>query len=168
MDDLEVIRRAIEEHHKIRSGLRQVGAAVNDMEALFGLQQAHASWGQGSVKEITDTLGRVQQTVNEMKQGLDRHFGFEEQYLPPVFGENLMKALLLEHSEVRQKLNDCEESVNRDVQGLPQERLLEYRTTIERTIADLTAAIEGHASREEVVLRMLERALEKEKQDKAR
>ena len=44
MDDLEVIRRAIEEHHKIRSGLRQVGAAVNDMEALFGLQQAHASW----------------------------------------------------------------------------------------------------------------------------
>ena len=103
-----------------------------------------------------------------MKQGLDRHFGFEEQYLPPVFGENLMKALLLEHSEVRQKLNDCEESVNRDVQGLPQERLLEYRTTIERTIADLTAAIEGHASREEVVLRMLERALEKEKQDKAR
>ncbi len=164
MDDLAIIRRAIEEHHKIRGSFRLAGEAINDMEALFNLQQAHATWGQGSVAKLQETAGRLQQTVNAIREGLNNHFGFEEKYLPPIFGKNLMAALILEHDEIRQKLQDCAASVVADITGLPQDKLLAYRGQIQRMVSDLSSSMESHASREEIIFRMLERALEKEKQ----
>jgi hypothetical protein len=167
MDDLAVVRKAIEEHHKVRSNIRLVGEAMNDMEAVFGLQQANADWSQGSVQGLSETVDRMQRTINGLSAGLKNHFGFEELYLPPVFGNNLMKALLLEHGEVRQKLDECAGSIVTDVRGLPQGTLLTFRSTVQRLVADLGNAIENHTSREEIVLRMLERALDKENRDKA-
>ena len=167
MDDLAVIRRAIEEHHRIRGNVRLAGEAVNDMEALFSLQQAHAAWGQGSIKELTEAVARLQQTIAGLGQGLNAHFGFEEQYLPPVLGTNLMKAIVLEHDEIRQKLSECAASVSADLGGQPQEKLLSFRSLVQQVVSDLSNSIESHASREEVVFRMLERALEKENQGKA-
>ena len=46
MHNLELIRKELEEHNKIKGGTRRVGEAVNDMEALFNLQQAQAIWTQ--------------------------------------------------------------------------------------------------------------------------
>ncbi len=166
MDDLAIIRRAIEEHHKLRTNVRLAGEAVNDMEALFNLQQAHAAWGQGSIKELSDAVARLQQTVAGLGQGLNAHFGFEEQYLPPVLGTNLMKAIVLEHDEVRQKLHECAASVAADLTGQPQEKLLAFRNLVQQMVSDLSHAIESHASREEIVLGMLARALVKESQGK--
>jgi Hemerythrin HHE cation binding domain len=167
MDDLAVIRRAIEEHHKIRGSFRLAGEAINDMEALFNLQQAHATWGQGSVTKLQETAERLQQSVNAVREGLNNHFGFEEQYLPPIFGKNLMKALVLEHDEIRQKLRECAVSVVADVRGASQEKLLSYRGELQRMVSDLSNTMESHASREEIIFRMLERALESEKQSQA-
>jgi hypothetical protein len=166
MDDLAVVRKAIEEHHKVRSNIRLVGEAMNDMEAVFGLQQANADWSQGSVQGLSETVDRMQRTINGLSAGLKNHFGFEELYLPPVFGNNLMKALLLEHGEVRQKLDECAGSIVTDVRGLPQGTLLTFRSTVQRLVADLGNAIENHTSREEIILKMLERALDKENRDK--
>jgi hypothetical protein len=164
MDDLEVVRKAIEEHHKVRSNIRLVGEAMNDMEAVFGLQQANADWSQGSVQGLSETVDRMQRTINGLSAGLKNHFGFEELYLPPVFGDNLMKALLMEHGDVRQKLDACAGSIVADVRGLPQGKLLSYRSVVQRLVAELGNAIENHTSREEIILKMLERALDKEKQ----
>ena len=163
MDDLAVIRRAIEEHHRIRGNIRLAGEAVNDMEALFSLQQANADWGQGSVAKLTETTDKVQRAVNGLKEGLQNHFGFEEKYLPPVFGHNLMHAIVVEHDEVRQKLQECSASVVVEVQGLPQEKLLSFRNLVQQMVSDLSNLIESHASREEMIFKMLERALEREK-----
>ncbi len=166
MDDLAVVRKAIEEHHKVRSNIRLVGEAMNDMEAVFGLQQANADWSQGSVQGLSETVDRMQRTISGLSAGLKNHFGFEEAYLPPVFGSNLMKALLLEHTEVREKLAECASSIVADVSGLPQGKLLSFRSTVQRLVADLGNVIENHTSREEVILRMLEKALEKEQREK--
>jgi hypothetical protein len=43
-DQLEMIDRLISEHHGIRDYVRLVGDSLNDIEALFSLQRAHAGW----------------------------------------------------------------------------------------------------------------------------
>jgi len=162
MTHLEIIRRAIEEHHKVRSGIRLVGEAVNDFDALFGLQKSYSTWSQSSVEEIAGRVSRVQETVASLDEGLNKHFGFEEQYLPPVFGGSLMKALLFEHNEIRRKLADSRAALATNVAGMAQERLLAHKYLVEQVIDGLCQTIEAHAGREETVFRMLERALEAE------
>ena len=166
MDELDVIRRAIEEHHRIRADIRLAGEAVNDMEALFNLQQAHAAWGQGSVRQLTEATGRLQATIEGLRKGLGAHFGFEERYLPDIFGKNLMMALILEHDEVRGKLLDCASTVSTGVAGLQQESLLSFRNVVQQKTSDLSSTMESHASREEIILRMLEKSLERQRQAK--
>ena len=133
---------------------------MNDLEAIFAMQRAHASWAQSSVEALPQNVGRLQQTVIAVSEGLKRHFAFEEQYLPPVFGETLMKALVFEHNEIRGKLADCGNSIVTDIKGLSQERLLGHRSVIQQAVSDLIQAFEAHASREDTILRMIERALE--------
>ncbi len=162
MTHLEIIRRAIEQHHKVRSGIRQVGEAINDFDALFGLQKSSATWSQSSVSEIAGRLASVRETITSLDDGLNKHFGFEEKYLPPVFGESLMKALIFEHNEIRRKLVDTRAALATDVSAMSQERLLGHKYFVEQVVDGLTQTIEGHADREETIFRMLERALEAE------
>jgi hypothetical protein len=98
--------------------------------------------------------------------GLKKHFGFEEEHLPPVFGETLMKALILEHEDIRGRLASCGTSIVLDIKGMPQEKLLAHRSSIQQAVSDLIQSIEAHASKEDTILHMMEKALEAD--DKAK
>jgi hypothetical protein len=159
-DYLATVRRIIEEHHKIRSDVTQVGGAANDLAALFSLQRAYSTWSQSSLEALAEKQDKLKETINLMAEGLNRHFAFEEEYLPPIFGAILMQALLLEHREVRQKLAGIKSTVtDTRLEGLEQKELLARRTQIQNVVSDTRQAIEEHAGHEEVILRMLERAL---------
>ena len=163
MDQLEIIRRTIEEHHKIRGNIRLIGEATNDMEALFSLQQAEANWGQSSIQSIVQNVDKLKQTIHRLSEGLKNHFALEEQWLPPVLGDNLAKALVLEHDEIRDKLVKCEAGFVNDISEFQRDKLLSYRTSVEQVIDDLIGLIEGHAGREDIVLSMIEKALSRER-----
>ncbi len=160
MTNLEIIRRAIEEHHKIATGIRLVGEAVNDFDALFGLQKSFSTWSQSSVSDVSARVVRIRETAGSLEDGLNKHFEFEEHYLPPVFGESLMKALLFEHNEIRRKLAETKAALAADPASMPQERMLAHKYLVEQVIDTLSQMIEAHAGREETIFRMLERALE--------
>jgi hypothetical protein len=163
MEQLEIIQRTIQEHHKIRNNLRLVGDAINDIEAVVSLQQAETSWGQSKVQDVERNMDRLKQTISRLNEGLTNHFGFEEKYLPGVFGPALMKALVLEHDEVRERLAKCKAAFIDDIVQFSREKLLSYRSSIQQLVDDLSGLIEGHASREEIILLMIEKALIKEK-----
>jgi hemerythrin len=158
-DYLVTIRRIIEEHHKIKSGVAQVGESANDLAAIFSLQRAYSTWSQSSLEALAQKQDKLKETINLMAEGLDRHFSFEEEYLPPIFGEILMRALLFEHHKIRQKLAKTKSTVNTRLEGLGRRELLTQRTHIQHIIDDVRQAIEEHANCEEVILHMLERAL---------
>ena len=162
MEQLEIIRRTIEQHHKIRNNLQAVGEAANDFEAVFSLQQSGTQWGQSSVQDVARNIENLKKTVQQTDIGLQRHFEFEEKYLPDVLGANLMKALLLEHNEIRDRLLKCTAAFMDNVSNSSREQLLSYRTSVQQIIDDLTGYIESHASREEIILNMIEKALHKE------
>jgi hypothetical protein len=73
-----------------------------------------------------------------------------------------MKALLREHREVSQQLQDVKGMLSGSrLEGMDQRDLLAKRAVIQQDITDLGQAIEEHAQHEEVILNMLKRTLEK-------
>jgi hypothetical protein len=163
-DYLTIIRMTIEEHYKIREHIRTVGESVNDLEALFSLQKASSGWSQSSAEALAERQRRLQQTLNFLAEGLKNHFGFEERYLPPVFGEVLMQALLLEHRDIKAKLEEARSTLaGTHWEGLKQEDSLARRMLVQHLIDGICQSVEEHATKEEMILKMMERALEETK-----
>ena len=163
-DALTVITRAISEHRSIMEHVKLTGDTVNDIEALFTLYGAQSAWSQTSVTAVIEKQEKLVQAISFLEQGLKNHFGFEEEALPPLFGELLMKAILREHSAILGQINHAKTTLsNSKVEGLEQEELLSKKSQIQEAINHLRQAVEEHAYHEEIVLNMMKKALEESK-----
>lgn len=160
-DNLAIVLRIIAEHHAIRQHVRLVGDSVNDMEALFNLQKAHSGWAQSSVGTVAEKQRQLGQLIVSLEEGLKNHFFYEEKYLPPILGEILMKALLLEHHDINKDIERAKAAVaDTKLEGLPQNELLAKKTELQQMISNICQTVEHHASDEELILKMVKRALE--------
>ncbi len=156
---LDRLKEIIEEHRAIRSYVRLVGDSISDKEALSSLEQAQATVA-GQPEVLSYKLERLKQTLNQLDEGLRNHFAREEDWLPPVLGKYLMKALLIEHGEMRKSIEDARSAAlatvvsELDDKGLAA-RDAELKTLVER----LSQIIMDHAAMEDRVLGMLEKAV---------
>ncbi len=163
-DNLAIVNRAIEEHHTIRRHVKLVGDSVSDLEALFSLQKARPDWILSSPETLSEKQVNLQQTISTLGDGLKNHFGFEERLFPPLFGELLMQALLLEHNGIKKQIDEAESFVaNAKLEGLSRREVLAKKTQIQQRIEGILQLVEEHASREETILKMLKTALEAKK-----
>jgi len=160
-DNLALINRVIEEHHTIRGNLKLVGDSVSDLEALFSLQKARPDLILSSPEALKEKQEKLQQTLSFLDDGLKNHFGFEEKLLPPLFGEFLMKALILDHRAIKKQI-DAAKSLAADtiLAGVSQKELLSRKSRIQQEVENILQLVEDHAAREETILKMLKRALE--------
>lgn len=159
-DYLALIERIIEEHRKIREHVRLAGEAVNDIEAMFTLQRATSGWAQSSLEGLRARQGQLLQAVSFLEEGLKNHFGFEEEYLPPLFGEQLMNALIFEHRGVRRQIAKARDMLaSARLEKLNQRELLAKKAEIQQTISDISQTVEEHARHEEIILDMMKKAL---------
>jgi hypothetical protein len=100
------------------------------------------------------------QTANSLGEGLKNHFALEEKHLPPILGDLLMQGLKLEHADIRKSLDGLQGTLSAiKLKESRSEQLLTSRWSIQQKLDDLRQLIEGHASREEVILHMAKRAL---------
>ncbi|MFC2022988.1 hemerythrin domain-containing protein [Chloroflexota bacterium] len=160
-DNLAIINRVIEEHHTVRGNIKLAGETVNDLEAMARARSSHADWSQSSVQDLAEHNERLQQAVSYLADGLQNHFSFEEQSLPPLLGKPLMAAFVLEHGEIREKLAAVKSKVaGSRIEGLGQPEMLAAKSNIQQLVTGLSHMIEEHAGREEVILGMVKRALE--------
>lgn len=163
-DNLAIINRAIEEHHTIRGHIKLVGDSISDLEALFNLQKARPDWILSSLEALSERQVKLQQTISSLDEGLKNHFGFEEKLLPPLFGELLMQALILEHRGIKRQIDEAESLVvNTKLEGLSQKELLSKKAQIQQKVEGILQLVEEHAGREETILKMLKKALEAKK-----
>ncbi|MBI4304204.1 MAG: hemerythrin domain-containing protein [Chloroflexi bacterium] len=162
-DYLAIVLRVIEEHHTIRGNIKLVGDSVNDLEAMFNLQNVYASWTQSSIDALAQKRDKLLQTFSVLDAGLRRHFFYEEKYLPPIFGEILIKALIMDHHEILRKIDEANVMTSgTSFEGLAQEELLAKKTQFQQALIGICKLNEDHLSREEVILGMTKRALEEE------
>ena len=159
---LDIINKVIEEHQRIRGHVKLVGESVPDREALAGLEKERAEWIPGRIGISDETKGKLNQAIAGLTEGLKNHFTFEGGALPSLLGEYFMQAILLDHAEIMKALKEGEAIVAKAEMenGFSREELIARETQLQQMVGNICHLIEEHASREEVILDMLKRALE--------
>ncbi len=166
-DYLTTIRRIIEWHQTLREHIRLVGDSLSDREALTILKRARADWVPGRPEILAEKQKKLQRAISSLNEGLKNHFAYEEKYLPPILGELFMRALILDHQEIREKIKENESIVaNIKLEGLSRDESLSQESYIQQVIESSCQLFEEHATREEIILEMLRRALEDKEQNK--
>ena len=160
-DKLAIINRIIEWHQTIRGHVRLVGDSISDEEALLALEKARLEWIPGQLEVLAEKQKKLQQAMGFLDEGLQNHFAYEEQVLPPLLGELFMRALILDHQEIRKEISETKSiTAAAKLEGLRREELLSQESNIKQTIQGVCQLIEEHAIREETILEMLQRALQ--------
>jgi hypothetical protein len=153
------------EHSLVKQNIRLVGDSVNDVEALFGLERTYSGLTQTSLEELPHRQERLELALSLLREGLANHFAFEENALPPLFGEVLMDALVLEHHTIRKAIDKAQDIVHDSlVDRLDQEGKLAWKSVLQKVINGLTQEIHSHAADEETVLKMLKKSLQSGKE----
>jgi hemerythrin len=161
-DKLAIIKRVIDEHQTIRKHIKLVGDSVSDQEALTTLQKAHADFIPGRLEVASEKQNKLQQAMSFLEEGLKNHFAFEEKVLPPLLGELLMQALVLEHREISREIDEAISTVaNTRLEGLSREELVSKESHTQQMIDSICQLVEEHATKEEAILEMIRRAVEK-------
>jgi len=166
-DDLAIITRLIDEHQILKRHVKLVGDSITDEEALRSLERARADWIPGRTEILAEKHNKLQQTMSFLDEGLNNHFAFEEKVLPPFLGELLMHALVLEHREIKNQVDEAKSMIaNARLDGLSREELLAKESQLQQRINGICSLVNEHRTREEAVLEMLQRALGAKEQDK--
>ena len=166
-DNLTIINRVIEEHQTIRAYVKLAGDSTSDQEALMALTKMRPDWIPGQLDILTEKQNKLEQVLSSLQEGLRHHFDFEETALPPLLGELFMTALILDHQAIRKGISEAKAALaEATTEELSREELLSKESQIQQAVDNLCQQIEDHAGREEVILEMLQRALEEQEPDK--
>lgn len=160
-ENLELIKAVIDQHRAIREHAGSVGAMMSDQDALTALEKARSDWTPGRFEALSEKRNRLQQLLSQLDEGIHRHFDFEEGALPPLLGDLLMRALRLEHTEIEREMGEAGTMItNMPLEGSNREELLARESRIQQRIGVVLQLIEEHATREETILEMIQRALD--------
>jgi len=150
---LRRVIRVIEEHHSITESLKLVGDSVAEGEVLRSLRGAGSDWVPGQPEVLGKKLEKLQQTLSHLEEGLRNHFAFEENNLPPLCGDLLMKAILIDHRKIKKKLGEAKSIVfDAKPDSLSEEELVSLGSRIKEAVDNVLNAVEGHARKEQVIL----------------
>jgi hypothetical protein len=167
-DYLAVIRKVIEEHQAIRGHVKLIGDTLSDREALDNLERARADWVPGREEALSERQNRLLVTMSSLEEGLNRHYAFEEKALPPLLGDLLMQALVLEHRDLRKVVTETKSAIaNTKLEGASREEIMSRESNIQNMIESLSHQKDEHLNREEAILYMLQRVLEEKAQSQS-
>ncbi|MBN1862905.1 MAG: hemerythrin domain-containing protein [Dehalococcoidales bacterium] len=163
-DYLAKVEEIIAEHQGIRDSVRRVGESVSDQEALSSLRSADSDWVAGRPELLEQKQSRLKETLDYLEDGMRKHFAREEEVLPSVLGEFLMRALLLEHQEILKTIDRSRSvALNTKFSGMSREALESRDSEIKQTVDGLCRLVEGHADKEDLMLETVKIALDKGK-----
>lgn len=161
-DYLGIVNAIIAQHHALMGQVKLAEGRTNDLEALFSLQRAYAHWTQSSIETLLERQTRLEEVRSLLQGGLERHFGFEEKYLPPLLGEFLMQAIVLVHRTILEQLSQAKPVLaNPRLREMKQEELLIYKLNVQQVVSQLCQSVEQHLTTEEGLLAMLKTVLER-------
>lgn len=160
-DKLSLIKKINAEHEGIKGHVKLTGDTVADTEALKAMEQLRIDWIPGQLSILTERRNKLEQVIHLLDEGLTNHFNFEEEVYPEILGDTLTHALIMDHNEIRQEIDEAKFLIAGDgLEGLSREDLLARESNIQQVIDGICNMIEEHAGREEILLEMVQRVLE--------
>jgi iron-sulfur cluster repair protein YtfE (RIC family) len=163
---LDLIEQIIEEHKTIRQRLQSMEEVANDTEALRGFEKAQEGFMPGRFDQKLG-LGRLEELVNLVDQGLQTHFDREETALLAAFEEqgdrelaSAFHSLLLEHRDLRNRLAHTRDHISQLTGGeLPRHHWEATAYDMRAHISHTRRLLEAHAEVEQELLQSLRRRL---------
>jgi hemerythrin len=160
-DYLAKVEEIIAEHRSIRGNIKLVGDSISDQEAINSLRSAGSDFAPGQLEFLSQKQSRLEQTLSYLEEGLQNHFARDEEILPPVLGEFLMRALRLEHEEIVGAIDRARSVAAVGLEKMDREALQSQDAEIKRVVDSLSRLVEGHADKEDLMLETVKVALDK-------
>ena len=154
-DKMEIINQIIAEHQANVLTLRDRNS-IGEFDALLALQGIQFKCKQAAVKELINRKRQLIDTIRLVQIRLSNHYFFEEIALRQLFGDVFMKAIILQHSEIRQQIDKVMLLINDCLsEELSQDELAGTKSLLQDAISNLCTALVRHANLEEQMLRNL-------------
>ncbi|MFC1980787.1 hemerythrin domain-containing protein [Chloroflexota bacterium] len=120
---LAIIEKIIEWHKVLYQESEALENVANDVQAMVGLEESKEAFMPGRFDQ-KEGLQKLQELLEAIKDGLHRHFHYEETALLTAFEEyggkelaSSLHSLLLEHEEIRQRLAQSKNHVTELTDG---------------------------------------------------
>jgi hypothetical protein len=163
MDDLEIITKVMDQHELLQERFGSISSIMSDRRALSLIEEAKDALGVNWRLSLSQRRDYLVASLLAVEQGMKSHYDFEEEMLPPLYGELLMRALIFEHRELTDYMRETVEAVSAlDLQELDHQEELEREVLISTRLGTLRDKKLDHQRREEAVLVTLRRILEEQ------
>jgi len=167
-DDLAIIEKVIAEHKTIRQRFHNLEQVANDAEAVTGFEEAKEAFMPGRLGQ-KQGLRELEDTLNAIEDGLQRHFHFEEISLPAVVDrhgdeglKSSLQSIFLEHIDLRSRLAHSQNHVAELVSGsMARHRWEASAHDMRAYISHTRKLLEAHAEIEQELLQELRDRLKK-------
>ena len=117
-EGLALIDQLIEEHKQILQRFQTAEQAANDAVAILELDKAKEDFVPGRFGDQRQGLQNLQESLEAIEKGLQRHFDREETGLLTVFEQHRggmlasgLRVLLLEHQEIKDRVAESKKEV---------------------------------------------------------
>ena len=119
-----LIDQLIEEHKQILQRFQTAEQVANDVVAILELDKAKEDFVPGRFGDQRQGLQNLQESLEAIEKGLQRHFDREETGLLTVFEQHRggmlasgLRVLLLEHQEIKDRIAESKKEVAELVSG---------------------------------------------------
>lgn len=135
----------MDEHQAIRAHIEFLRRAREIDPSLLAKSQ-----------DVAGAERNLQLALSFLAEGIQRHYSHEEQVMPPLFGELLMKAIIVEHRQIQAQLDRVTSLINDAVQkaGL-QQNISSENQAIRLIIEEVCQKIETHGLIEDAIFTLL-------------
>lgn len=165
-DALATIERIIAEHKTIRQRFQKLEKVANDAEAMMGFEEAKEAFMPGRLNQ-KQGLSQLEDILNTIEDGLQRHFHLEEARLPPVVDQHgdeelksSLRSIFLEHVDLRGRLAHSKKHAEELIEGGMARHRWEASAHDMRTyISHTRKLMEAHAEIEQELLHDLRKKL---------
>jgi hypothetical protein len=167
-DALTTIERVIAEHKTIRQGFHKLEQMANDAEAMTGFEEAKEAFMPGRLNQ-GQGLRELEDTLQAIEDGLQRHFHFEETSLPSVVDRHgneeqkaSLRSIFLEHIDLRNRLAHAKKHVaDLASEGMARHRWEASAHDMRAYISHTRKLLEAHAEIEQELLHEMRDRLKK-------
>ncbi len=149
--NLAIVKSMADEHEAIRA----------HMESL---RRSLEGGGSYSIAEKTQSLAdlqkEIQLAVGYLEDGIKNHYAHEETVMPPLLGEALMRAVVLEHREIQRRLDSVKSLITEANPSMMSQEDYEGRASrIGQIVNSICDLIEAHSLKEDTMLDLLRTVL---------
>jgi hypothetical protein len=140
------------EHAAIRGHLDLVIGLTREWKR-FLRSYGPVSKSQKKLRDISEKRVSLIQAMGYLEDGLKNHHKHEDEVMPPLIGELLMRAIRIEHSEILEffiKINSLLVNANLEL-------FLEKGADVMNSIEELSSLASAHSSKEDGILFFLKK-----------